>query len=73
MKQRSFWKNVLCAALAMVWVPLLYSLMAAAPASAATPKHYTDLSFSPLPEVNVPAYERFRLPNGLIVYLMEDH
>jgi zinc protease len=43
------------------------------PATAATPKHYTELTFPPLPEVQFPAYSRFTLNNGLVVYLMEDH
>lgn len=43
-----------------------------APASAA-PRHYTELEFPPLPEVRLPDYNRYELPNGLVVYLMEDH
>ncbi len=48
-------------------------LMFVHPAVADTPKHYTDLKFSPPPEIKVPDYTRFQLPNGMIVYLMEDH
>lgn len=43
------------------------------PAIAETPKHYTDLKFSPPPEVRIPKHTRFQLQNGIIVYLMEDH
>ncbi|MEP0919168.1 insulinase family protein [Leptolyngbya sp. DQ-M1] len=43
------------------------------PAIAETPKHYTDLKFTPPPEIRVPEYTRFQLQNGMIVYLMEDH
>jgi zinc protease len=43
------------------------------PAVADTPKHYTELKFSPPPEIKVPDYTRFQLQNGIIVYLMEDH
>ncbi|MCU0549037.1 MAG: insulinase family protein [Leptolyngbya sp. Prado105] len=43
------------------------------PAIADTPKHYTDLKFSPPPEVRVPDYTQFKLKNGMTVYLMEDH
>jgi len=43
------------------------------PASALTPQHYDQLEFPPLPEVQIPDYERYELPNGLVVYLMEDH
>jgi zinc protease len=42
-------------------------------ATAAVAKHYTDLQFPPLPEIQLPKYERFVLKNGLVVYLMEDH
>lgn len=42
-------------------------------ATAATPRHYTELSFPPLPEVTLPDYTRYTLDNGMIVYLMEDH
>lgn len=40
--------------------------------AAETARHYTELSFPPLPEVKVPAYTRFQMKNGAIVYLMED-
>jgi zinc protease len=43
------------------------------PASALTPRHYDELEFPPLREVQIPDYERYELPNGLVVYLMEDH
>ncbi len=43
------------------------------PASALTPLHYDELEFPPLAEVQIPDYERYELPNGLVVYLMEDH
>ncbi|MGE5660567.1 MAG: M16 family metallopeptidase [Actinomycetota bacterium] len=39
---------------------------------AATAKHYTELTFPPLPELQLPKYTRFQLKNGLVVYLMED-
>lgn len=41
-------------------------------AIADTPKHYTDLEFEPLPEIELPAYERYELDNGMVVYLVED-
>lgn len=44
-----------------------------APANALTPRHFDELSFPALPEVQVPEFERYQLPNGLVVYLMEDH
>lgn len=36
------------------------------------PKHYTELEFPPLPEVEIPEYERYELDNGMIIYLLED-
>lgn len=36
-------------------------------------RHYTELKFAPLPEVSLPKYERYKLGNGMVVYLMEDH
>ncbi|AFZ15342.1 peptidase M16 domain protein [Crinalium epipsammum PCC 9333] len=49
---------------------LFSSLM---PALASSAKHYTELNFSPLPEIKLPNYSRFQLENGMVVYLMEDH
>ena len=49
---------------------LFSSLM---PALASSAKHYTELTFSPLPEIKLPNYSRFQLENGMVVYLMEDH
>lgn len=43
------------------------------PAIATTARHYTELDFPSLPEIQIPAYERYELPNGLVVYLLEDH
>lgn len=51
----------------------LIALLFVHPAVADTPKHYTDLKFSPPPEVKVPDYTTFKLKNGMTVYLMEDH
>ena len=41
-------------------------------AIADTPKHYTELEFEPLPEIQLPEYERYELDNGMVVYLLED-
>ncbi|MEB3230321.1 MAG: pitrilysin family protein, partial [Leptolyngbyaceae bacterium] len=43
------------------------------PALASQVRHYTDLEFPPLPDIEIPAYNFFTLDNGLQVYLMEDH
>lgn len=50
--------------LALSWQP---------PAAAVTARHYTELEFPPLSDIQIPDYERYQLPNGVVVYLMEDH
>jgi len=50
--------------LALSWQP---------PAAAVTARHYTELEFPPLSEIQIPDYERYQLSNGVVVYLMEDH
>ncbi len=57
----------------MFIVPLLIVLSFIYPSGAVEAKHYTELSFPPLPEVTIPEYERYQLDNGLTVYLMENH
>lgn len=42
-------------------------------AFAVAAKHYDELIFPPLPELQLPKYTRFELKNGMRVYLMEDH
>ncbi|WP_071516403.1 pitrilysin family protein [Geitlerinema sp. PCC 9228] len=51
---------------------LLLLLLARSPASAAMPKHYTELEFPPLPEIQVPEYARYQLDNGMVVFLLQD-
>jgi zinc protease len=51
---------------------MLLVLVFRAPAIAQTPQHYTDLTFPAPPEVKIPEYERYSLPNGMVVYLMPD-
>lgn len=57
----------------LVSVLLVLMLFFTQAAIAEPPKHYTDLKFRPIPEVQVPPYTRFKLKNGMVVYLMEDH
>jgi zinc protease len=61
--------------LLLALLALLTTLLLAwqAPASAQTPRHYDELEFPPLRDIEIPAYERYELPNGLVVYLLEDH
>ncbi len=42
-------------------------------ATTTVPQSYDQLEFAPLPEIKLPDYERYQLPNGLVVYLIEDH
>ncbi|BAY51793.1 processing proteinase [Thermostichus vulcanus NIES-2134] len=64
-----FWRSLYLGVLSA----LLLWLIPPSPAMAMTPKHYTELTFAPLPEIQVPAYERRQLSNGMVVYLLEDH
>ena len=60
----------------LVGILTLVSVLALAwqsPAAAVTPRHYTELEFPPLREIQIPDYERYELDNGLVVYLAEDH
>lgn len=61
---------VLCLSVALVSG---LSLISSQPAIAQAAKHYTELTFPPLPELQVPEYSRFQTKNGMTVYLMEDH
>ncbi len=54
-------------------VTMLLVVLSRIPAAAATPQHYTELEFPPLPEIKLPEYTRYKLDNGMVVYLMEDH
>ncbi|GAB4235230.1 MAG: pitrilysin family protein [Stanieria sp.] len=54
-------------------ITVILMLVVRLPATAETPKHYTELEFAPPPEIQLPDYERYQLDNGMIVYLVEDH
>jgi zinc protease len=50
------------------------TLAAQKPASVSpAPASYKDLKFPPLRKVEIPGVERYTLPNGMKVYLLEDH
>ena len=64
------------------WLPCLLGVMTLVgvvalswqtPAAAITARHYTELEFPPLREIQLPDFERYELDNGLVVYLAEDH
>lgn len=59
--------------LGLLLVTMLFVVALRFPAAAAEARHYTELEFPPLPEVKIPKYERYKLDNGMLVYLMEDH
>ena len=59
--------------LGLVLVAMLLVFVFRHPAVAGTARHYTELEFPPLPEVQLPEYERYTLDNGMVVYLVEDH
>jgi zinc protease len=71
MKRNGYQKR-LRSLLLVLLIPILVCFTQVSPA-AAQAKHYTELTFPPLPEVKIPNYTRFKLGNGMIVYLMEDH
>ncbi len=56
----------------LVVITILLVVVSRLPAAAATPRHYTELEFAPLPEIQLPEYTRYKLDNGMVVYLMED-
>ena len=58
--------------LSLVLFTVLLSFTVRLPAVADTPKHYTELEFPPIPEVQFPEYDRYELDNGMVVYLLED-
>ncbi|MEM8674720.1 MAG: pitrilysin family protein [Cyanobacteria bacterium P01_G01_bin.67] len=58
--------------LGLVLLTVLLSFTPRLNAIADTPKHYTELEFEPLPEIQLPEYERYQLDNGMVVYLLED-
>ena len=58
--------------LGLVLFTVLISFTVRSQAIADTPKHYTELEFEPLPEIELPEYERYELDNGMVVYLVED-
>ncbi|BFM39829.1 pitrilysin family protein [Synechocystis sp. LKSZ1] len=71
-KRFSFW-GLLGLALALVCCLHLPAVARGDLPANPGPRHYDELTFPPLPEITLPAYERYSLPNGLVVYLVEDH
>ncbi len=59
--------------LALMAIALFIVIMSHPMAMAVGAKHYTELEFPPLPQVQLPDYDRYQLDNGMVVYLVEDH
>lgn len=59
--------------LGVLTLTIILALGGSSPASAGTARHYTELEFPALRDIQIPDFERYELPNGLVVYLMEDH
>ncbi|MDB9311813.1 pitrilysin family protein [Spirulina sp. CS-785/01] len=60
------WLSLVLATVALVF-------LSSQSVNAATARHYTELEFPPLKELEFPDYDRFTLDNGMVVYLVEDH
>lgn len=66
--------KIMAVGFSLLAVPLILLLLTfVLPVQSATPRHYTELTFPPVPDVVVPKYTQFKLTNGMTVYLMEDH
>ena len=68
----NIWSKKLFSWLSLAVLTVLLSFSFRLPAVADTPKHYTELEFEPLPEIQIPEYDRYELDNGMVVYLLED-
>ncbi len=68
--QRSFLSNFL---LALASLGLVLTLGWSKPANAVTARHYDEIEFPALGDISIPDYDRYELPNGMVVYLMENH
>ena len=58
--------------LGLFFATLLLVAFSARSVTAATPRHYDELQFPPLQEVQLPDYDRYQLENGIVVYLVQD-
>ena len=53
-------------------ITLLLTVQWRVPAVAGTARHYDELTFPPLPEIQLPESGEYRLKNGITVFLIED-
>src|SRR5262245_44332656 len=62
------------ALLKILSIAILFALLPAGCNQSAQPaKSYKDIKYPPLNKLNIPQAQRFELPNGIVVYLIEDH
>src|SRR5947209_6982453 len=66
-------KRLLVVAQAFLPVFLPALLIAQKPTAPPSPPSYKDLKFPPLRKIEIPNVERFTLPDGMKLYLLEDH
>jgi len=60
-------------ALCVLALPLFALAQQPAPAPRPIPRAWTDLKFPPLKQIQIPKVEESTLPNGLKIYLLENH
>ena len=58
--------------LALFLIPALM-LAQTAPKTASIPASYKDLKYPPLRQIQLPKIDEFTLPDGMKVYLLENH
>lgn len=66
-------QNRLYGAIALAIIATIVTGLGRVPVLATSARHYTDLTFPPLPEIQLPDYTRYELDNGMVVFLVEDH
>ena len=64
-RMRHFWTLLLTTV-------VLVTMQWRVPAIAGTARHYEELTFPPLPEIQLPEYAEYQLENGMTVFLIED-
>ena len=57
----------------LIQITFAFALIALSGSEAAAQKHYKELTYPPLNEIQVPEAVRVTLKNGIIVYMVEDH
>lgn len=63
-----FWRSLILSVVILLFIIGSHNV-----AFADIPSSYKNLQYPPLPELQLPEYERYQLDNGMVVYLVEDH